>query len=174
MTHGFEGTLMASDKEFSEEELWNNFTAERCPTLEGKPKLFFIQACRGAKLDLAVRVRAWTDKKIDKLKTDAKSFNSSIFLRPSSHADILVMYSTQKGYVSFRDRNRGSIFIQALVTRLKLLVTSGGKVEIYKMLLKVNREVSREISHNEKAICRQTPSIQSSLMKEFLFGKKVS
>lgn len=25
--------------------LWKNFTAEKCPTLAGKPKIFFIQVC---------------------------------------------------------------------------------------------------------------------------------
>lgn len=44
MTHGMiTGYLYAKDHMYSNEQLWNAFTADKCPTLAGKPKLFFIQ-----------------------------------------------------------------------------------------------------------------------------------
>ncbi|XP_053678481.1 caspase-like [Anopheles nili] len=51
MTHGEENTLHASDKIFEQNLLWENFIGANCPTLIGKPKLFFIQACRGRSFD---------------------------------------------------------------------------------------------------------------------------
>ena len=36
---------------------WNlksYFTADKCPNLAGKPKLFIIQACQGSKIDKAI------------------------------------------------------------------------------------------------------------------------
>jgi len=43
LTHGKSDTLFAHDGEYPTKTLWNAFTADRCPTLLGKPKLFFIQ-----------------------------------------------------------------------------------------------------------------------------------
>ena len=43
MTHGDLGTLCASDKRYNANMIWSNFTADKCKSLVGKPKLFFIQ-----------------------------------------------------------------------------------------------------------------------------------
>ncbi|KAL5963490.1 Caspase-8 [Taenia solium] len=48
MTHGGLGELYGVNGDaFPVHQLTLDFTAERCPSLAGKPKLFFIQACRG-------------------------------------------------------------------------------------------------------------------------------
>lgn len=46
LTHGELGRLYARDTHYKAEFVWHSFTADRCPTLAGKPKLFFIQACQ--------------------------------------------------------------------------------------------------------------------------------
>jgi len=45
MTHGEEGMLAPRDSNilYNVDTLWTPFTADKCPTLAGKPKLFFIQ-----------------------------------------------------------------------------------------------------------------------------------
>ena len=43
LSHGSEGTIFAFDSVFPTQKLWEPFTADRAPTLAGKPKLFFIQ-----------------------------------------------------------------------------------------------------------------------------------
>lgn len=44
LTHGDEdGKLYCYDSYYNEEMLWTPFAANKCPTLAGKPKLFFIQ-----------------------------------------------------------------------------------------------------------------------------------
>ena len=43
MSHGDENLLYAKDQECKPEKLWSHFTSDQCPTLEGKPKIFFIQ-----------------------------------------------------------------------------------------------------------------------------------
>lgn len=46
LTHGHIGDrIFAKDYPYRFEDLWTPFTANRCPTLAGKPKLFFIQVC---------------------------------------------------------------------------------------------------------------------------------
>lgn len=43
LTHGEHGILYAHDSVYKPESLWTAFTADKCKTLAGKPKLFFIQ-----------------------------------------------------------------------------------------------------------------------------------
>ena len=43
LSHGELGILYASDQPFKPDRLWSHFNAEKCPTLAGKPKLFFVQ-----------------------------------------------------------------------------------------------------------------------------------
>lgn len=45
MSHGDDGVLYAKDQQYKPEKLWSHFTSDQCPTLAGKPKLFFIQVC---------------------------------------------------------------------------------------------------------------------------------
>ena len=44
MTHGNEnGKILAADREYDVQDLWTNFVGNKCESLIGKPKLFFIQ-----------------------------------------------------------------------------------------------------------------------------------
>lgn len=43
MSHGESGVLYAADNVYPVEMLWTPFLGHRCPSLVGKPKLFFIQ-----------------------------------------------------------------------------------------------------------------------------------
>jgi hypothetical protein len=47
MTHGDDGVIYGIDKSIELDQLIQPFKQNR--TLAGKPKLFFIQACRGSK-----------------------------------------------------------------------------------------------------------------------------
>lgn len=115
LTHGGEnGRVYASDKAFHVNELWENFIEDKCPELIGKPKLFFVQACKGSMVDPGVYY-----KKIDDPLTAAKSKGltdeemAKNYVIPSL-ADLLIMYSTADGFCSFRDEKDGSWFIQVI------------------------------------------------------------
>ncbi len=43
LSHGDEGILYAYDNFYDLPFLWSKFTGDKCPSLAGKPKLFFIQ-----------------------------------------------------------------------------------------------------------------------------------
>lgn len=43
LSHGNLGTVYAYDAPFPTQKLWEPFTADRSPSLAGKPKLFFLQ-----------------------------------------------------------------------------------------------------------------------------------
>lgn len=42
MTHGEKSKLFARDYDYDVDTLWKNFSADNCPSLAGKPKIFFI------------------------------------------------------------------------------------------------------------------------------------
>lgn len=108
LTHGDHGELYAYDGKYSIDLLFRNFLANNCPTLAGKPKLFFIQACQGNDLDDGVRVRHSRD-----------SLDSVSYFKIPTFADFLIAYSTIPGYYSFRNTEKGAWFIRALVDVLQ-------------------------------------------------------
>lgn len=107
LSHGDEGVIYAHDRPFVVGKLWEPFTADRAPTLAGKPKLFFIQACQGSRMDEGVKVVT---------RTDAGSVSSTSFAsyQLPVHADFLLAHSTVAGFYSWRNTVHGSWFIQAL------------------------------------------------------------
>jgi caspase-like apoptosis-related cysteine protease len=43
LSHGEKGFIYSRDTPYKPESLWRPFTADKCPTLAGKPKLFIFQ-----------------------------------------------------------------------------------------------------------------------------------
>lgn len=105
LSHGEEGVLHAKDTPYKPNIIFQKFTAEKCITLAGKPKLFFIQACQGDGLDAGVTMRTQVD-------------GTSNTYRIPSHADFLIAYSTIPGFYSWRNTQKGSWFVQALCEEL--------------------------------------------------------
>lgn len=175
MTHGKkEGKIFSSDGEFMVNDLWEHFIGNKCVTLIGKPKLFFIQACRGSMTDPGL---------IYKPKPKARALSApsdmvdSRLMRESQEpyviptlADLLVMYSTSEGYYSFRNPEQGSWFIQALCEE----IAENSHEEIMTILTGVNRRVAygkqSHVPHNhEWDATKQMPIIQSMLTKSLYF-----
>jgi hypothetical protein len=101
LTHGkSEGKLFGTDAEIKLEQLLK--PVKDCQDLVGKPKMVFIQACRGMDFDRGIKMSS------DQGGEDQGSMTVPV------EADFLYVYSTVDGYVSFQNPNRGSWFIQAL------------------------------------------------------------
>ncbi|KAF4018559.1 hypothetical protein G4228_010287 [Cervus hanglu yarkandensis] len=122
----FPGAVYGTDGcPVSIEKIVNTFNGTGCPSLGGKPKLFFIQACGGEQKDHGFEVASTSPE--DKTpssdpETDATPFQEgprsidqpdamSSLPTPS---DILVSYSTFPGFVSWRDPKSGSWYIETL------------------------------------------------------------
>lgn len=91
MTHGDLGTLDAYDTPYYADTIWLNFTPNRCPTLAGKPKLFFIQACQGKQTDSGSPL-------VERTVIDGSTFNYNSF---HIGTDVLVAYATIAGNLQF-------------------------------------------------------------------------
>ena len=76
MSHGDKGVLYGTDNaEFDLKKIGEYFTSTRCIPLIKKPKLFFIQSCRGQNSEMGMTVK-------DSPESDA--------IKPQESADTLV------------------------------------------------------------------------------------
>lgn len=162
LTHGMGSNyLLAKDHPYSIDQLWTPFTADRCLTLAGKPKLFFIQACRGERLDSGVTLVSHRSRS----ETDSSSTSS---YKIPTHADFLMAYSSVEGFFSWRNPEDGTWFIQCLCDELR---KNAGKTDLLKMLTNVSRKVALDYQSFNDAIPwqheqKQVPSIVSMLIRD--------
>jgi caspase 7 len=163
LSHGELGILYASDHPYKPDNLWGYFTADKCPTLAGKPKMFFIQACQGDRLDSGVKMVSRTD-------TDAGPVSYKI----PTHADFLIAYSTIPGFYSWRNTTAGSWFVQALC---HVLQREGNSRDLLSILTRVCRKVAFDFQSNVPGDYvmhdkKQIPCITSMLTRDIVFHRK--
>jgi len=109
MSHGGDQDVIygVDNRYIRVEDLMIDFTAANCPALQNKPKLFFIQTCRGPS-------REWLSPTPGGAHSDAVLSPDSTLSRSvcPQEADFLLAFATAPGYVAWRDPQRGSRFIQ--------------------------------------------------------------
>ncbi|XP_041259245.1 caspase-10 isoform X2 [Onychostruthus taczanowskii] len=161
LSHGRSGAICGTDDRFvSIRVLMSHFTAKQCPQLAAKPKLFFIQACQGDEVQRPVYV-----------DTDGPTPDFSVQERVSlsesipEEADFLLGMATVDGCVSFRHVAEGSWYIQALCSKLQLLVPRGE--DILSILTQVNEDVARRDSPSGTK--KQMPQPAYTLRRKFIF-----
>ena len=161
LTHGDKGFLWGRDSTYPVDELYSNFTSDKCPSLAGKPKLFFVQACQGSKFDRGTRIRLQCDD-----VTDGPQYQ-----KIPTWADILIMFSTIPDHYSWRNPTHGSWFVQALTS---VLSRDSRHDDLLSMLTTVNRRVALEY----ESFCpgqgdfdgnKQVPCINSMLTRKVYF-----
>lgn len=155
MSHGEEGFVYGIDREINIDELVRPFQHNK--TLVGKPKLFFIQACRG---------NSFMDP-IGLVDSSPFDTNEQCVAKIPMQADFLIAYSTVSGYYSWRNSANGSWFIQALC---EILNKHAHEYDLLKMLTLVNRRVAYFFKSNTDDPYmnnkRQIPCVLSMLTKE--------
>ena len=154
MSHGDRNIVMGTDwKPCGENELKKPIKDNK--TLKGKPKIFFIQACRG-ELQMGGK-QFQTDRA-------ASTPRGSIGYVPDE-ADVFTQYSTVEGYVSFRHNIEGSWFIQSLAF---VLSERGKKYDLFEIAHMVNNEVAKK----SRLVSNQISSINSTLRFKVYFPTK--
>ncbi|KAJ8347068.1 hypothetical protein SKAU_G00284690 [Synaphobranchus kaupii] len=129
-SHGEEGVVFGADG--GPVRLERIFSWFGSPTMAGKTKLFFIQACRGGELDSGVEIE--TDSA---LGTADDEDSLSHYL--SIPIDTAVMFATPPGYSAFMHLT-GSVFLQTLCD---LLEEEGGRsLEITQLMTRLNCRVA--------------------------------
>ncbi|NXW75526.1 CASPA protein, partial [Hirundo rustica] len=164
LSHGASGAIYGTDyKLVSIRVLMTHFTAKQCPQLAGKPKLFFIQACQGDSTQRAVYVDT------DGPTPDPSSMQERVSLSESipEEADFLLGMATVDGCVSFRHTEEGTWYIQALCSKLQLLVPRCRGEDILSILTQVNEDVARRVDPSGRR--KQMPQPAYTLRRKFIF-----
>ncbi|XP_031598985.1 caspase-8 isoform X1 [Oreochromis aureus] len=161
LSHGVEGSVYGVDGSTVKiSDLTDPFNGLNCPSLVGKPKLFFIQACQGNSEQQAVCIESdssaysfcWTDV----IKAEEGIPHS---------ADFLLGMATVPFHVSFRERTNGSWFIQSLCQNLVQMVPR--ECDLMSILTKVNADVSQKSDWTGQR--KQMPQPAFSLRKKVVF-----
>ena len=155
-THGKEGDkLFGSDGAMYSlhSDVVSLFKPNVCPGLTGKPKLFFIQSCRGAE--------------VGSCPIQADGFERSCITLES---DFLVAQSTVQGYKSFRDNKTGSWFVTTLREMFERYRDTYNLLDILTLVNQVVIRKSKEESGDSDKFI-QTCQLESTLTRLMRFHK---
>lgn len=121
MSHGNEGDVVygVDGRTVRIEDLTSEFKALTCPTLQSKPKLFFIQACRGPLTEpkshrqgtVPERASSSNNMCVDRCSMSAADSSLPRGTCPKE-TDFLLAFAASPGYESYRMSDVGSVFIQ--------------------------------------------------------------
>jgi len=128
------------------------FKGNFCPTLVNKPKLFFLQACRGKDGDGGVP----TDQR------DGDEEDSFRYSLPRE-ADFLFSYATSPGNVSWRSPRYGTWYVSSLC---QVLVDNASQLDLLSMLTMVNSKVLEAFTNQGY---KQCPAPVTLLHKQVWF-----
>ena len=158
LSHGETEAYFGTDNLlFNIRDMLKCFNNRECPALRGKPKMFFIQACRGKDTDYGYIPELQLDAASHDEVRVGKSFQGSSIepetpvidlesiQRDVSYSDMIVSYSTVHGFVSMRHPMNGSWYCTALALQLIELAKDHELVDI---LRKVDVEVQKRTTEN--------------------------
>ena len=144
-----------------------------------KPKLIFVQACRGSrlshvKLPLHEAKEEMSTISRDPVESDAASldarqdeereYSDSLPIGIPAHSHVLIYYATLPGFVSHRNLRKGSWYIQSLV---EVFSQYAFEEDLLSLLTFVNYNISRKFESMRGF--RQIPAPQSTLTKKLFF-----
>lgn len=156
MTHGWrDSTLSAKDRLYSfTEEIQDKLTADKCSALAGRPKLFFLQACRGDLRERGVMVQdsvVWSP---------ARVVGDGMV---PTNADMAVFMCSFNGHTAFRDETNGSFFIQSLCRNI---ISSSKDDEFMAIVRAVSADVPTTVEF------QQMPTFSRSTLRKQIFFKR--
>ncbi|XP_061059881.1 caspase-8 isoform X1 [Eubalaena glacialis] len=162
LSHGDKGIIYGSDgQEAPIYELTSYFTGSKCPSLLGKPKIFFIQACQGDNYQRGIAVETDSEQQEAYLEMDSSLQKRYI----PDEADFLLGMATVNNCVSYRSTMEGTWYIQSLCQSLRERCPRGE--DILTILTKVNFEVSNK--DDKKNMGKQMPQPTFTLRKKLFF-----
>ncbi|XP_042345288.1 caspase-2 isoform X2 [Plectropomus leopardus] len=191
LSHGVEGAIYGTDGQLLQLDwVFESFDNAHCPLLQNKPKMFFIQACRGEEMDCGVeqidgpaRTCSPSCEQRDAGREgqgDANSRQRGDMGRPRiklpQRSDMICGFASLKGQrictAAMRNTKRGSWFIQELNTSLRLHARDTHLADI---MVQVNGRIKEREGYAPGTAhhrCKEMSEFTSSLCKDlYLFPK---
>lgn len=156
MSHGKQDLIDGSDGEQLHlvDDVYSLFNNENCPSLQGKPKLFFIQACRGTKDDIGTGAVMYDTADAGPIPADVPQSSSSRRERMATWSDMYIAYATIPGYKALKNRVIGSWFLSAVYA---VFSEHASTMHLEKLMHRVQDNVMSRSSYDGG---RQTPSVE--------------
>ena len=153
MSHGTEGIIYGIDEEAVYlTDFFDLFKS--ISSLKGKPKLFFVNACRGNDL------------------TQVHEDNPTHMGKTPKDADCLYCFSTTTNYSSIRESEEGSWFIQILCDLIEKYKSTNHLTDI---LTFVNKEVDKKEGRDKKnQLVKMMSTYTSQLTRAFFFSQPIN
>nr|KAG5694967.1 hypothetical protein BaRGS_024150 [Batillaria attramentaria] len=139
-------------------DLTSQLRAQLCPSLRGKPKLFFLQACQGLAEQAGYDCR----------DTESDAVEEEEVQKIPDESDFLLGYSTIPGFVSYRNRQTGSYYIRKLTETLDECAEDH---DIHEILTMVNYSVGKDDISTVRGTRKQTPAPMYTLRKKLIFKR---
>lgn len=169
LSHGLEGCVFGTDDvEVSLQDLTRPFTSLNAPSLAGKPKMFFIQACQGTDYQRGSLPYIPKPEEVPEqghLEEDAGPVPGQTV---PWGADFLLGMATVPECKSFRSTKTGSIYIQELCKQLNISAQSSARDDLLTVLTRVNGVVSQGVFKlwNGGEAYKQMPEPKYTLTKK--------
>ncbi|XP_007668397.1 caspase-2 isoform X1 [Ornithorhynchus anatinus] len=137
LSHGVEGGIYGVDGKLLQlQEVFRLFDNANCPSLQNKPKMFFIQACRGDETDRGVDQRDGKERAASPGCEESDAGKEEMLkVRLPTRSDMICGYACLKGTAAMRNTKRGSWYIEALT---QVFAESARDMHVADMLVKVN------------------------------------
>ncbi|XP_029359891.1 caspase-2 isoform X3 [Echeneis naucrates] len=191
LSHGVEGAIYGTDGQLLQLDwVFEAFDNAHCPLLQNKPKMFFIQACRGDEMDCGVeqidgpaRTCSPSCEQGDSGREGQGNEDSrqrEVMGRPRiklpQRSDMICGFASLKGQkictAAMRNTKRGSWFIQELNTALRLHAKDTHLADI---LVQINGRIKEREGYAPGTAhhrCKEMSEFTSSLCKDlYLFPK---
>ncbi|KAK6167944.1 hypothetical protein SNE40_021866 [Patella caerulea] len=162
LSHGTRDNIYGSDgKPVAIRDLTGPLRPLTCPSLGGKPKLFFIQACQGQESQQGFAYKSDTvaENNIDK---NTPTGGEVI----PNEADFLLGMATIPGFLSYRETTAGSWYITKLCETLNKYASH---LDILGLLTVVNNEVGQANADLDGGRYKQSPAPLYTLRKKLIF-----
>ncbi|XP_078614781.1 uncharacterized protein LOC144883951 isoform X3 [Branchiostoma floridae x Branchiostoma japonicum] len=162
MSHGQEGCIMGRDgQRVKLKDIFRLFDNIHCESLLGKPKLFFIQSCRGANVDRGTVPPRDVPDAVGVLKEQTLSRqlfgpmgvgedvpDAARCVDQPTRTDMFFGYATQEGNMAFRNETQGSWYIQAMD---QVFRQHAKDTHVADMMTMVNRLVAAKTAQSENS-----------------------
>lgn len=182
MSHGRHDGVYGTDGEVLHiKYLTDHFSAKNCPSLANKPKLFFVQACRGNKPDKGVDVcesprpvntsdiQPSQETSVPEPLPDLDMFErgQKLNLVIPNDSDIFIGFASSSEHAALRNTESGGWFVNALH---EVMNKDAKKEDLMSMMTKVTNAVSEMESRRNY---KQCPQQWTNLRKKLFFKPRI-